>query len=297
MKAPNAPILLEAFHYLFHPAWQTFISLIHDDALSEPVKRAHAQQYLFKGVVPHDDIRWRYDLAGGAMMDFGTYTVSCLRQILREEPSEVVETEWQGVPGLQSDPVDGQQIDQAMKVTYRTGSGATGTMVADLSTSGGWPLLPASWTKTLPSIGWPKCEAELGEKEVVSSESDDGERHFVSRKVTLWNHLAPSVYHRIDVEDTHSIRRDGTLLKTWKETRNLKSYSWPSGDKQAYAGEDWWSTYHYQLHEFVNRIKGRQGSGTWVDGDDSIKQMEAIDRTYEKAGMKLRPTSKFELPV
>jgi hypothetical protein len=99
------------------------------------------------------------------------------------------------------------------------------------------------------------------------------------------------------VEDTHTIHRDGALLKTWKISQHLKSYSWPSGDKQAYAGEDWWSTYHCQLHEFVNKIKGREGSGVWVDGDDSIKQMEAIDRTYEKAGMKLRPTSKFELPV
>ncbi|KAJ5767168.1 uncharacterized protein N7511_004784 [Penicillium nucicola] len=297
VKAHNAPVLLEAFHYLFHPAWQMFMSLIHDDALAGPVKHAHAQQYLFKGVIPADDIRWRYDLAGGAMMDFGTYTVSCLRQIMREEPSEVVETHWRAVPQSQSDRDDGQQIDQAMNATYRTSNGATGTIIADLVTSGNWPLLPASWTKSLPSIGWPKCEAELGEKEVESFGSADNEKHFVKRKVTLWNHLAPSVYHRIDVEDTHSIRRDGALLRTWTESRKLKSYSWPSDDKQKPAGEDWWSTYHCQLHEFVNRIKGREGSGVWVDGDDSIKQMEVIDRTYEKAGMKKRPTSNFELLV
>ncbi|KAJ6023013.1 hypothetical protein N7499_008331 [Penicillium canescens] len=297
VKAPNAPVLLEAFHYRFHPAWQTFMSLIHDDAVAGPVKHAHAQQYLFKGVIPFDDIRWRYDLAGGAMMDFGTYTVNCLRQILREEPSQVIETQWRGVPSSQSDRAECQQIDQAMTATYKTESGATGSIIADLATSGGWPLLPSSWTKNLPSIGWPKCEAELGEKEVESPKSADGEKHFVKRKVTLWNHLAPSIYHRIDVEDTHTIHRDGTLLKMWKESQNLKSYSWPSGGKQAYAGEDWWSTYHCQLHEFVNKIKGREGSGVWVDGDDSIKQMDAIDRTYEKAGMKLRPTSKFELPV
>ncbi|KAJ5301795.1 hypothetical protein N7508_006658 [Penicillium antarcticum] len=297
VKAPNAPVLLEAFHYLFHPAWQTYMSLIHDDALSGPVKHAHAQQYLFKGVIPPDDIRWRYDLGGGAMMDFGTYTVSCLRQMMREEPSEVIKTEWRAVPGSRSDQAESQQIDQAMNATYRMESGATGTIIADLSSSGSWPLLPASWSKSLPSIGWPKCEAELGEKEVESSESTDGGKHFVQRKMKLWNHLAPSVYHRIDVEDTHSIRRDGTLLRTWKESRNLKSYSWPSGDKVKSAGEDWWTSYHCQLHEFVNRIKGREGSGVWVDGDDSIKQMEAIDQTYEKAGMKVRPTSKFELSV
>ena len=57
-------------------------------------------------------------------------------------------------------------------------------------------------------------------------------------------------------------------------------------------GEKSWSTYRYQLEEFVNRVKGRDGSGAWIQGEESIKQMDMLDKTYEKAGMELRPSSK-----
>lgn len=284
LKAPNAPILLEAFHYRFHPAWQTFLSLIHDNAVAGPVKNAFAQQYFPKGIFSNDDIRWRYDLSGGALMDFGTYPLNCLRQVLREEPTEVLQAQGRvdlpSKPGTQDPPAE-----QAMTATYKTESGATGRLVADLSTS-------SSWIKALPGFGWPKCEVELEEKDLGSS---DGETRSVKRKVTMWNHLMPSIYHRIDVEDSHTIRRDGKVVKTWNEPQSLKAYSWSPEDGRGVTGEDWWTTYLYQLNEFVNKVKKRDGSGVWVDGQDSIKQMEAIDRTYEKAGMKLRPTSTFKL--
>ncbi|KAF7594616.1 hypothetical protein BBP40_008883 [Aspergillus hancockii] len=290
LKQPGAPIILEAFHYRFHPAWQTFLSFIHDDPVAGPVRHVFAQQYAPKGVVPASDIRWRFDLAGGAMMDFGTYTMNCLRQVLREEP---IVTGAEGrIMSVQSGDGEEAQIDQAMIATYKTVGGATGKLLADLSTTGGWPLLPASWSKHLPGFGWPKCEVELEEKEM---ETVQGESHSVERKVTLWNHLAPSVYHRIDVEDTNTIRREGQIVKTWKETKYVKAYTWLSGDERVGAAKDWWPTYLYQLHEFVNKVKGRKGSGVWVEGNDSIKQMDAVDRTYEKAGLKIRPSSSFQL--
>ncbi|KAB8235274.1 hypothetical protein ETB97_007855 [Aspergillus alliaceus] len=291
LQQPGAPIVLEAFHYRFHPAWQTFLSFIHQGPEAGPVRHALAQQYAPNGMLPADDIRWRYDLAGGAMMDFGTYPMHCLRQIWREEPTEVVEAEYRPVP-VGSDHGEETQVDQAMTATYRTATGATGKLIADLAASGGWPLLPTSWSSKLPGFGWPKCEVELGEKEV---EIVQGESRFVKRKVTIWNHLVPSLYHRIDVEDTNTTHRDGQIVRTWKETKHVKAYTWPSEDEQFGVAKEWWPTYLYQLHEFVSRVKGGQSSGAWVDGDDSIKQMEAVDRTYEKAGLRIRPTSSFEL--
>jgi hypothetical protein len=41
-----------------------------------------------------------------------------------------------------------------------------------------------------------------------------------------------------------------------------------------------------------NGVKKRKGSGVWVDGEDSIRQVEMIDARYFKAGLPLRPTSK-----
>jgi predicted dehydrogenase len=56
--APDALVLLEAFHYSFHPAWQTFLKLIHQDPLSWPVKTAYSQFLLhneyFNKSDPHE---------------------------------------------------------------------------------------------------------------------------------------------------------------------------------------------------------------------------------------------------
>lgn len=40
-------------------------------------------------------------------------------------------------------------------------------------------------------------------------------------------------------------------------------------------------------------LEAAKGSVVGVNGADSISQMEMIDRTYQKAGWKLRPSIKF----
>ncbi|KAJ5560224.1 hypothetical protein N7513_002623 [Penicillium frequentans] len=296
---PGAPVLLEAFHYRFHPAWQTFLDLIHKAPQAGKIKSVSAEQYFPKYAFGATDIRWQYELSGGCMMDFGTYPMNLLRQVLREEPTEeTLSAEGRRVsfPGL---PFK-EQVDEAMRATYVTSSGAVGKMNADLRYAGGWPVLPGFLSSNLPSIAWPKCEVECDEKEIEvdAGEEGGGRSCFVRRKVVIWNHLMPSIYHRIDVEDTYSVRKGNEVLRTWKDARNLNAYTWSAGDKRAGTsgvGKEWWSTYFYQLEEFVNRVKGRSGTGVWVDGEDSIKQMEAIDLVYKKAGMKARPTSEFQL--
>ncbi|KAJ5676135.1 dimeric dihydrodiol dehydrogenase [Penicillium macrosclerotiorum] len=292
VTAAGAPVLLEAFHYRFHPAWQTFLARIHHDTVAGRVQNAFVEQYLPKGMIPDNDIRWRFDLAGGAMMDFGTYPMNCLRQIFQQEPTEVLDVKVQGLTAPPTDLPESDQVDRAITASYRTADGMRGTLIADLAASGRWPLLPNSWTKALPRMGWPKCEVELEEKVV---EESGGQVHTVKRNVVFWNHLGPSIYHRIDVEDTHTIRRGEQLVKTWKESKREKAYKFPSGDSRAGIGQDWWTTYLYQLDEFVNKIKGRAGSGVWVDAGDSVKQMEAVDETYRKAGLKVRPGNDFQL--
>ncbi|KAL1967362.1 hypothetical protein VTN77DRAFT_3146 [Rasamsonia byssochlamydoides] len=239
--------------------------------------------------MPEDDIRFQYALAGGCLMDYGTYNLSCLRQILGDDRPEVVSATYRGMPPPKKGRPEEPQIDQAITATYKSKAGAIGFLEADLATAGGFPaFLPASWTKNWPSLGWPKCVVELGEKEVEES-SPTGESHTVQRTVTLWNHIFPMVYHRIDVRDTHTVRRGSQVVRTWTEERKVKAYAWPE-KKNGRGGADWWTTYRYQLEEFVHRVKGRPGSGVWIDGADSIAQMEVIDRTYEKAGLKVRPS-------
>lgn len=292
--ACDAPVLLEAFHYQFHPAWQTFLDLIHRGPLAGPIKNAYSQSFMPKGQFPENDIRFSYSLAGGCLMDFAAYNISHIRQML-DDPhpkvqSVVIRTHENSGTAF---PVEGQhpeQVDEAVSASYISRTGARGHVVADMTSKGGWPLLPRSWTQNWPSVGWPKCTAELGEKQVDAH--DNGETHFVQRTVTLYNHIFPHVYHCITVEDNHMIRHESQEIRSWLERKNVKAYTWPRYPDNRY-GMEWWTTYRYQLEEFVNKIKGRQGNGVWNNKEDSISQMEVIDETYRKGNLKLRPTSRF----
>ena len=84
----SLPVLLEAFHTLFHPAFTKFLGLVKPADVVE----GHATLELMKGIIPIEgDIRMDYDLSGGSLMDCGTYAVLALRRIFQEEPVECIE--------------------------------------------------------------------------------------------------------------------------------------------------------------------------------------------------------------
>ena len=87
-------------------------------------------------------------------------------------------------------------------------------------------------------------------------------------KVDVFNFVMPTLYHSIKVHV-----RDGA-------TRVEKVYSFKDVGVDA-KGEDWWTTYRYQLEAFVDRIKGRTPQ-TWVDMQDSVANMEWIEKIYAK---------------
>ena len=49
LSKPDVPVLLEAFHYRFHPSWQTFISLFDP----KDVEEAEVINWMFAGMLPH----------------------------------------------------------------------------------------------------------------------------------------------------------------------------------------------------------------------------------------------------
>jgi len=279
-----APVLLEAVHYLFHPGWQTFLSLLSPtDIIS-----VHSSMSIPVHFFPKDDIRFVYKLAGGAMMDMGTYAVSTLRQVFRSMPEECVSA----TPRIMPKGWD-QQCDQAMRASWRFPGGATGDIDVDLAKS--------KWG--LPAIGIPACVVK--HKEVPVAEKDgnvvlkEGQTHTKARTATYWNFVAPGIWHRIDVLDEHFVRGvNGKVVKKWTVKESKKAYAWDEKLKaeegKVRVGEEYWSSYRYMLEEFVNKIKGKQGSGVWVDGQESINGMVIIDEAYEKCGLPLRPTSTFE---
>jgi len=225
-------------------------------------------------------------------MDMGTYTSACLRRVFQAEPLECVNAVARTVP----EPWD-QRVDASMTAEFKFPNGGTGTYETDLAKTGTLPF--SSITKNLPGITVPMTK--VVHREVAVSEKVDQEKygpdqvHSMVRTVTMWNMIMPSLWHRIDVKEEHIVRNvdDKTEVKRWETEKTLKAYTWGSlanVEGTTRVGEEWWTTYRYMVEEFVNKLKGRQGSGIWIDGEDSIKQMAMIDSAYIKSGLPVRPT-------
>lgn len=270
-------VLLDAVHVRFHPAWQRFLSFIDPSDITEATSTHH----LFKGFFPNDDIRFQYSLSGGCLMDFGSYNIQILRQVFGTEPTECITASARRMPAGFD-----QNIDQAFSASWRFPNGGVGSIVSDLSATGGHYF--PSLTDTLPATKLPMCSVKHREKVVRCPDSQEMEEA-ITKTVTIWNFTFASIWHRIDVVEHHVLRyrKDGRIKRQWTEKKYFKQYSDGSSD-------DSWTTHRHQLEQFVNKVRGRPGSGVWVDGEDSIRQMEMIDGAYEKAGLPVRPSSTYD---
>ena len=79
-------VLMEAFHYRYHALFARMQGILDAGELGTV---RHLEATLCIPILRPDDIRWRADLAGGAMMDTGCYTMSILRHLARAEPDVV----------------------------------------------------------------------------------------------------------------------------------------------------------------------------------------------------------------
>ncbi|KAI4172397.1 MAG: hypothetical protein LQ346_008606 [Caloplaca aetnensis] len=272
LSGPDSPVLLEAFHYRFHPAWEKFISLIDPPNVVE----AHSVQYCPKGIIPMYDMRCQFKLSGGCLMDFGTYNVSTLRQVFGTEPEECLEASFKGLP-----PGYDKEIDQAFTAKWKFPNGGIGSMHVDLIAEGGYAM--PSLTSELPRFELPKLEVKHREG-IVESDLPVDQEHVVQKTVIMYNFTGPFLYHRIDIQEKHTVRvkSTGEIVKSWVETSYVKQYA-------GTVGPDSWTSYRHGLEQFVNKVRKRP-TRTFVSGEDSIKQMEMIDGAYEKAGLPIRPS-------
>ncbi|WP_304166598.1 Gfo/Idh/MocA family protein [Phenylobacterium aquaticum] len=92
--------LIEAFHYRFHNVTRRAEALVRSGMLGK-ITRARA---LFQVSIPRDldDLRWRADQGGGALMDLGCYPLHILRTLIGEEPV-VTQAEATFVDGVDSE--------------------------------------------------------------------------------------------------------------------------------------------------------------------------------------------------
>ncbi|KAH7330425.1 putative oxidoreductase [Rhexocercosporidium sp. MPI-PUGE-AT-0058] len=273
LSQPNAPVLLEAFHNRFHPAVHHFLSFINP----ADVVHVHTDSMIPWFMTGKDDISFNYKLSGGSMMMIGTYNFAMLRMIFGFEPEECLSCE----TTVWHDGVH-DKCDYDFKAQFRFPNGGIG----EATTTMRGPIM------------WKPSEARVMTRAVVITDTNlpSTQEKFRTREVTLHGFMHAVIWHRIDVKDSFEIRQknNGEVIKKWVESSSHKAYTHKKagGQFEDVSGEDWWMSYRYQMEEFVNRVRGRK-TRYWIDGGDSIKQMEMIDLAYEKSGLGLRPTSEF----
>ena len=111
--ASSGKVVMEAFHYRYHPLAARVREIVDSGELGELV---HVEAWECFPLPRFSDIRYRFDLAGGALMDIGCYAVHMVRLAGRGEP-EVLSARAR----LRS-----EQVDRAMRAELRFAGGHTG---------------------------------------------------------------------------------------------------------------------------------------------------------------------------
>lgn len=82
--AQGGTVLLEAFHYRFHPAFSRVLEIVREGRLGA----LREMESVFTVTIPNRDgeLRHEPDLGGGSLMDLGCYCLHALRSIAGAEP-------------------------------------------------------------------------------------------------------------------------------------------------------------------------------------------------------------------
>jgi predicted dehydrogenase len=105
--------------------------------------------------------------------------------------------------------------------------------------------------------------------------------------IYFYNAMMPHLYHYIAITDKSTgktqYRKQYRGGPRWEEV-------WTTGGK---GGKSFWSTYRWQLEALVLKVRGKEPPA-WVEGEESIAQMEVIDAIYRAAGLPVRPSNVLE---
>jgi predicted dehydrogenase len=110
-------VVTEAFHYRYHPLMTRVLELV-----PQLGDIRHVEARMCFPLPGSKDIRYSYELAGGAMMDAGCYAVHALRTLAGQEPEVVAARAKLKSP----------QVDRLMVTDYAFPRGATGRTTASL---------------------------------------------------------------------------------------------------------------------------------------------------------------------
>ena len=112
-------VLAEAFHYRYHPLAARMKAIVDGGELGAV---QHVEAHLCVPLPLPGDIRYRFDLAGGATMDTGCYAINLVRFLAGDEP-EVVSARAR---------LSSPRVDRAMSADLRFADGRSGRITCSL---------------------------------------------------------------------------------------------------------------------------------------------------------------------
>jgi len=112
-------VLMEAFHYRYHPMAARMREVVQSGMLG---KIGRIETWMCFPLPEPRNIRYQYDLGGGATMDAGCYAINMLRLLAGDEP-EVVSARAR---------LFSPQVDRWMQAEFRFADGRTGQMTASM---------------------------------------------------------------------------------------------------------------------------------------------------------------------
>jgi len=134
--------LVEAFHWRYHPLAARMKAILASGAIGKP------RRYEAWFAIPlfmRGDIRWRHDLAGGALMDTGCYPISMVRHLAEAEPEVVSARSWLRAP----------EVDRRTEAELRFSDGRTAKIGCSM------------WSRTVFRVGL-RVAGETGELRVAN---------------------------------------------------------------------------------------------------------------------------------
>jgi predicted dehydrogenase len=122
--AASGLVVMEAFHYRYHPLARRMQEIVlgGPEGAGEIGPLRYLEASMCFPLPRFSDIRYSYDLAGGATMDAGCYAINCLRMLGPGEPQVLSARARLHGPG----------VDRAMSASFRFAGGVLGRMTTSL---------------------------------------------------------------------------------------------------------------------------------------------------------------------
>jgi predicted dehydrogenase len=258
--AKTGKVSLEAFHWRFHPAAHLVKEIVESAKYGRPLS-IYAKLVAPAGQFAKDDIRFKYELGGGACMDL-TYIFCASAYYASPDIAKATFDVLETTPRLHQND---KRIDEAMDSKFIIEQEGCPPVKCHVECD----EVFAPFLGFIPRF-WAMSPVVVIELENAKIEFD--------------NFVVPSYTHSI------TITEKGTNGKLTSKKHTEKLFT--DGPQWGTRGEAWWTTYRYQLEAFVDAVrakeKGEEYTGPWMSLEESEKVMELIDVVYDKAGLPRR---------